>query len=133
MKKLMADSFLGTALTLMLVFTPALIEAQEEQPTDEQAKIQAKASDLLSQVTNSGPRFALNGTVTAGKNTKYAINGEDFVLDPDARVYGELRIGADASVSGKIEGGKKIARIANVVTTHSQKEKGTGKPVQDGM
>lgn len=44
--------------------------------------------------------FSLVGPLSAGKSTCYSINGVDFELEPETAIYGELRFGALAHVSG---------------------------------
>jgi hypothetical protein len=45
--------------------------------------------------------FVLEGEVTRGQATKFAINGTDFKVSPGTWIIGELRMGAIARVKGR--------------------------------
>ena len=83
------------------------------------------------QVLNSGPGFELVGKVEHGKKTPYSINGEDFTITIKTQVEGELQIGANADVSGKIlEGNKKVANLAVVAQSNQSQESSSTGPIK---
>ena len=58
----------------------------------------------------TGDRFGLDGKLKPGMDSKYAINGADFVIDDDTWIFGDLAYGVRASVEGVIsEAGERLA------------------------
>lgn len=54
--------------------------------------------------------FTLKGEIDRGNLTKFSINGEDFVIDKDTWIFGEVRAGVVAVVKGVKIGGANFAR-----------------------
>lgn len=71
--------------------------------------MKAQIEKLKADNLKSGPSFELVGTLEKGKHTSYSVNGEDFSLNPDAQIIGELQLGKSVQVDGKILSGIKYA------------------------
>ena len=72
-----------------------------------------RASTTTTQV-HEGDSFALNGVIKPGMDSKYAINGADFVIDDDTWVFGEIAYGNKAIIEGVV--GLNGERLAAKVT-----------------
>ena len=46
--------------------------------------------------------FSIEGPLHRGDETMYGLQGKDMTISPDAWVFGELRVGARARISGVI-------------------------------
>ena len=78
-----------------------------ESPNPE---LQNQAEQIKKEILSQGPKFTLIGEITRGQSADYAINGEDFVIDSDARINGDLKIGAQANVRGNRIGDRNYAK-----------------------
>lgn len=55
-------------------------------------------------------QFHLTGVLGAGQTTKFAIAGEDIVIDEDTWIFGEVRLGGLATVKGEKIGAQNFAK-----------------------
>lgn len=107
---------------LILLVVPAAAVIAESNPINSQViagsddeHIQRQIADAQKSVLSQGPGFGLIGKVEKGVHTPYSINGEDFIVGEKTEIYGNLRMGATAEVSGIIhEGNKKIAEVVTI-------------------
>ena len=61
-------------------------------------------------VHEPGDSFALDGMLKPGMDSKYAINGADFIIDDDTWIFGDLAYGVRATVEGVIsDSGERLA------------------------
>jgi hypothetical protein len=58
--------------------------------------------------------FHLSGPLERGTNTKYAISGQDFVIDENTWIFGEFRLGAVAAVKGERQGEQHYAKKVSI-------------------
>ena len=114
--------------------TPRTLLAEEGSSSsispEAQEELHRQAQVLFDRIKRQGPRFNLIGEVEAGKGSAYSINGEDFDIGPNARVYGELMVGQQASVFGDIVGGKKQARLIQVGSGSGDGQAPSGQALQ---
>lgn len=47
--------------------------------------------------------FSLQGEISRGTDTQYAIDGKDFFVSPDAWIFGDVRLGTRARIAGVIQ------------------------------
>lgn len=59
--------------------------------------------------------FTLEGRLSPGQHSKYAINGQDFVLNEDTWVVGVPKLGVVAKVSGTVRSGQHFAKTVRVL------------------
>lgn len=50
--------------------------------------------------------FTMEGRVTAGEHSPFAINGEDFTVGSDTWIVGDIRLGVTARIKGMIRNGR---------------------------
>lgn len=82
-----------------------------KQPS--RSKLRKSARSKLKNAKDRAVRFKLEGAITRGTNTPYAVDGEDFKIDGNTWIVGDMRLGASAKVSGVISpaNGKKASKI----------------------
>lgn len=74
----------------------------------------AMLKDTVSSEPAADRQFYLEGEITPGVKTAYAIVGVDFVLSADSWVIGAIAIGAHAKVKGQIIFGERQATTVMV-------------------
>lgn len=74
----------------------------------------AMLRDTVSSKPEADPQFFLEGEITPGLKTSYAIEGIDFVIGADSWVIGAITIGAHAKVKGQIICGERQATTVMV-------------------
>ncbi len=85
----------------------------------------------MRQMMADGPRFKLVGEISEARtNGTFVINGEEFALSPQARVYGQLKKGATAAVQGTAAGDRKLATLVEVGEGSSAPAAASGGAVQ---
>ncbi len=98
---------------------------------EDSLNVQQKIQEAQKEVLSRGPGFVLIGKVERGSSTPYSINGEDFRVDASTVVYGDLRLGVGAEVSGIIRSGN--SKVAEVVTTAVAQESGASPPSPEDL
>lgn len=100
---------------LLLISFDSSIKADElitiDTPTEQALpNLNEQAKNIRDKILNGNPKFTLVGEITKSKTGDYAINEEPFVIDSDARIVGELKIGSSANVRGDRIGGRNYAK-----------------------
>lgn len=68
------------------------------------SKLGAKKKYRTEELLNSSSLKIIKGYIEPGSRTRYAIDSQDIVVDDDTWIFGNLKIGAKATVRAKIEG-----------------------------
>lgn len=68
---------------------------------------------LNDRIVNKRPQFSMSGVVKRLADDHYAINGEQFLVNKETQIQGELKTGVSAEVRGFLVPGK--PKIANQV------------------
>ena len=109
------------AIAVLLAARPVLAESPPTQPSDLGAAMRRDIEKYKLQALSQGPQFRLVGQVNYGRHARYAINGEEFDISPDAVVEGKFRIGAQVEVTGPYRQGS--TKVANkVVVAGSERD-----------
>ncbi len=66
----------------------------------EKRKGKRQPAQLEGKMGETAQQFTLKGVIERGSRTPYALNGNDFSLDSDTWIFGEVRVGAEATVIG---------------------------------
>ncbi len=78
--------------------------------TPARARRRAARKNLAKKSEPYSQPFFLSGAIEKGSACKFAIGGEDFVIDNDTWIFGEVRYGATASVKGERRGNQNFAK-----------------------
>ena len=111
---------LSLGLVLLLAAAPALAESADSK------QIRAEFEATYEQIVSSGPNFSFTGLLTKGRNSTFAINGEDFEQSSETLVVGSPKVGAMAEVRGRVISGKNIASALVVHEATKETAKSAG-------
>jgi hypothetical protein len=96
------------------------------------ADLARQATELRKQIENGPPQFSLIGKLERGDDSEFSVNGEDFVIDSDTRINGNLQIGRSAMVRGDRIGDRNYAKkILVEQSDHSSNSSQSRADVQD--
>ncbi len=115
---------------LLLIFflsVPFLIvQAQEssfDEPESAMPDLKVQAEQIKKAILTGNPKFTLIGTLEKGTKADYSINGEDLVVDSNARIVGNLKLGASVSARGDRIGDRNYAKVILVGDPSSKPSK----------
>lgn len=96
---------LNKPVPLPEVFTTPLFESTQNKP-----KKQIQAKDQKPKQA----QFCLEGILKVGQNSEFSINGEDFIINHETWIVGDVEYGKKAKVQGLIK--PAVAKVARKVT-----------------
>lgn len=79
-------------------------------PHAQAQSLEEQAVAIRKSIEAGPPQFSLIGELQKGHNADYSVNGEDFVIDAETRVTGELRVGRSVMVRGQRLGNRNYAK-----------------------
>ena len=109
----MNQKFINVLFLFSLCLTCINTASAQEEPKDPQVPdvtLGDQASAIRSKILSGPPGFTLVGEIERSSKGDYSINGENFVIDSDARINGDLAIGKQAEIRGHRIGGINYAK-----------------------
>lgn len=79
-------------------------------PDARSQSLEEQAVAIRKEIEAGPPQFSLIGELQKGQSADYSVNGEDFVIDAETRVTGELRVGRSVMVRGQRLGNRNYAK-----------------------
>lgn len=94
-----------------LLFTPIPFLTRDKS----KKRLHMRRARIARKSANANPAvatrsFIMNGLLEKGTGTPFAIGGEDFVIDENTWVFGDVRVGTLATVRGERHGSKNYAK-----------------------
>jgi hypothetical protein len=69
-----------------------------------------QAAEIRKRIASGPPQFSLIGKLERGDDSEYSVNKEDFIIDSETRINGDLKIGRSAMIRGNRIGNRNYAK-----------------------
>jgi hypothetical protein len=79
-------------------------------PNAHSQSLEDQAIAIRKSIEAGPPQFSLIGEIQKGLKSDYSVNGEDFIIDSETRVTGELKIGKSVMIRGQRIGSRNYAK-----------------------